>query len=173
MTVKNGPKNEQEIEKCFNSWKVLDHTRFMIARLREIELAEFGLTLEQAHVLDILLRRGGVTTINDIVDLTMRQHHSISTLVNRMAKRGLVIKQKNLHDSRKYNILITPKGQQLFEKTPKDMVYQVFSVLSSGEKNDLVKSLKQLLAKAYSLNPRPHAPNFPDELKPPKLVKSY
>jgi hypothetical protein len=53
-------------------------------------------------VLDILYAEGAWTTINDIVDLTMRQPSLHFNSGNRMAKRGLVTKQKNVHDSRKY-----------------------------------------------------------------------
>ena len=76
----------------FRLWRLLDHTRFVISRSREKELARFGMTPEQAHVLDILHQSGGKATIQEIVNITMRQHHSISTLVGRRAKQGPVKK---------------------------------------------------------------------------------
>ena len=46
----------------FPLWRLLDHTRYMIFRDREMELSEFGLTPEQAFVLDIIHAAGGSTT---------------------------------------------------------------------------------------------------------------
>ena len=44
----------------FKLWRFLDHTRYAISRVRELELARFGLTPEQAYVLDFLADRGGL-----------------------------------------------------------------------------------------------------------------
>jgi hypothetical protein len=48
-----GPDND------FTLWRTLDHTRFMISRLREKELDQFGITPEMAHILDILSHNNG------------------------------------------------------------------------------------------------------------------
>ena len=92
-------------------WRLLDHTRFMISRLREKELDEFGLTPEQVHILDIISHTKGYTTINDIVEITQRKHNSISTQIDRMAKQGLVSRKRNSVDNRKYEITITKEAK--------------------------------------------------------------
>jgi DNA-binding MarR family transcriptional regulator len=135
----------------FSLWKLLDHTRFMVSRSREMELGEFGLTPEQAHVLEILRQNAGKTTINDIVDITQRQHHSISTLINRMTKQGLVLKKKDLNDNRKYEVAITKKGKLLTTKMTTKSIEEVFACLSDVEKVELRKRLNCLLLKAYQV----------------------
>jgi DNA-binding MarR family transcriptional regulator len=144
----------------FGLWRILDHTRFMVARLRELELANYGLTLEQSHVLYILDQSGGSSTINDIVDITMRQHHSISTLINRMTKQMLVSKRKDPRDNRKYEVAITRKGQSLVDKLTRDSIHKVFSCLSEQEKKELEMRLKCLLDKAYQMQDKSYTP-FP------------
>ncbi len=135
----------------FQLWRLLDHTRFVIARSRKKELSQYGLTPEQAHVLDILNRSGGMVIIQEIVNITMRQHHSISTLVNRMAKQGLVNRIRSVSDARQYNVIITEKGQALFRTTTRNSITDIFSGLSEGDKKGLDKGLKRLLAKAYQV----------------------
>jgi DNA-binding MarR family transcriptional regulator len=135
----------------FSLWKLLDHTRFMVSRSREMELAEFGLTPEQSHVLEILRQNAGKTTINEIVDITQRQHHSISTLINRMTKQGLVVKKKDLNDNRKYDVVITKKGKQLTNKMTTRSVEEVFSCLADAEKVELRNHLNCLLLKSYAV----------------------
>ena len=138
----------------FEIWKLLDHTRFMIARSREIELSQFCLTPEKAHVLDILNRHKGVTTINEIVEVTQRQHHSISTLINRMVKQGLVEKKKFPDDNRKYEVVITKKGQKLYKKISVESVTCVndtFSCLSDTDRKELSAHLRSLLTRSYKM----------------------
>ena len=135
----------------FRLWKLLDHTRFMISRSREMELAELGLTPEQAYVLEILRQNAGKTTINDIVDITQRQHHSMSTLINRMTKQGLVSKQKDLNDNRKYDVVITKKGRRLTNEMTTESIEEIFACLTDDEKVEMRKHLNSLLLKAYAV----------------------
>ncbi|MBI2851229.1 MAG: MarR family transcriptional regulator [Chloroflexi bacterium] len=136
----------------FKLWRFLDHTRYAISRVRELELARFGLTPEQAYVLDLLSDRGGSTTMNDIMDVTLRQHHTISTLVDRMAKHGLVEKKRSATDGRKYRIVMTKKGGELFQNVTRESITMAFSPLSIEDKRELSSLLKRLLTKAYELN---------------------
>ena len=61
---------------AFNTWLILDYTRFTIARLRDIELTKLGITPEQAAILKILYRHG-TSTISQIADRWMRHPQSI------------------------------------------------------------------------------------------------
>jgi DNA-binding MarR family transcriptional regulator len=135
----------------FALWRLMDHTRFMIARNREMELARFGLTPEQSHILNILSLKGGSTTINEIVEITMRQHHSISTLINRMTKQELVKKTKTPTDNRIFQVVITPKGEKVLQKATQDSITMAFSCLSEKDKKELQANLKCLLSKAYDM----------------------
>jgi DNA-binding MarR family transcriptional regulator len=135
----------------FRLWKLLDHTRFMVSRSREMELAEFGLTPEQSHVLEILRQNGGKTTINDIVDITQRQHHSISTLINRMTRQNLVTKKKDLNDNRRFEVVVTRKGKQLTGKITTNSINRVFASLNESQKSELREHLNSLLMKAYDI----------------------
>ncbi len=136
----------------FKLWRFLDHTRYVISRVRELELAKFGLTPEQSYVLDLLNDRGGSTTMNDIMDMTLRQHHTISTLVDRMVKHGMIEKKRSATDKRKYTIVLTRNGRELFQKVTRESTVMAFSTLSKEEKRVLSAFLKRLMAKAYELN---------------------
>ena len=141
--------NEDDVN--FKIWRLLDHTRFVIARSREKELARYGLTLEQSHVLYILHHNGGVSTIQEIVNITMRQHHSISTLINRMAKQGLVKKIRSKSDARRYNVIITEMGEELFRMTPRDSITDIFSIISGSDRKGLGRGLSKLMVKSYKV----------------------
>jgi DNA-binding MarR family transcriptional regulator len=147
MNEPKGPPVQTDPE--FHLWRILDHTRFMIARVREKELAQFGLTAEQSHVLDILIAQGGMATINWIVKITQRQHHSISTLVTRMSRQGLVTKKKNPNDLRKWDVIVTPRGEQVFRDLTRDSIHHILSCLDGQGQNRLKYHLLCLLKQAY------------------------
>lgn len=133
----------------FGLWRLLYHTAFVINRSRQKELAQYGVTPEQAHVLDILYQSRGMATIRDIVNITMRQHHSISTLVSRMAAQGLLKKVRSPADARQYNVLITEKGKKLFRTITRRSITDIFSCLSERDRQALDDRLKKLVKKAY------------------------
>jgi DNA-binding MarR family transcriptional regulator len=148
-------------DRDFGLWRLLDHTRFMISRLREKELDKFGITPETTHILDILSHNSGSRTMNELVEITVRRHHSISTQVVRMVKQGLVKKIKSKNDLREYNIVITEKGEQLFQKITRDSITAVFSCLSEEDKKALDTRLKILLLQAYDLNGKEYKWHLP------------
>jgi DNA-binding MarR family transcriptional regulator len=134
----------------FPLWRLLDITRYMIFRFREQELANLGITPEQAFVLDIIRYDGGSTTINQIVTLSQRKHNSISALINRMSRQGLLRKSRTRRDKRAFRILSTPKGEQLLEKIPLDSIHNAFACLESDEKAQLAKYLARLMRSAFA-----------------------
>ncbi len=143
---------DSNIPSAFSLWRYLDHSRYMIFRLRERELAQFGLTPEQAQVLDIIYCAGGSTTINNIVRSTQRQHNSMSTLIARMTRQGLVKKTRIRRDKRAYRIAMTAKGETAYLRMPSESVDQAFSCLSDGEKGSLYSYLNRLLVHAYNMS---------------------
>jgi DNA-binding MarR family transcriptional regulator len=144
----------------FALWRVLDHTRFMVSRLREQELDQFGITPEMAHILDILSQNNGSATMNELVEITVRRHHSISTQIERMTKLGLVKKVKSRKDHRGYNILITEKGHELFKRVTRDSIKTTFSCLSEDDKKGLGIRLRALMIQAYELNGKEFKTSF-------------
>ena len=121
----------------FPLWRLLDHTRYIIRRARELEFAQLGLTPEQAYVLDIVRSAGGRTTINRIVEMTQHRHHSMSALVERMAKQGLVRKRRSRSDKRVVHVYSTDKGESLFEQVSMDSLHSTLACLAPEEKKRL------------------------------------
>jgi MarR family transcriptional regulator, 2-MHQ and catechol-resistance regulon repressor len=147
----------------YGLWRLLDHTHFMISRLREKELHEFGLTPEQAYILDILAHSNGTSTINNIIEITQRKHHSVSTQIERMARQGLIDRKKHSADLRQYDISITARGQALLDRVTRDSFEKTFSCLQPDSKKELRKHLEYLLERAYGLHGIEHKSRFVEE----------
>jgi DNA-binding MarR family transcriptional regulator len=135
---------------CFDMWIMFDHASFAIARAREIELAKFGLTIEQGAVLHDLIDRGGSATLSEIAESTLRQYHSVSTLVNRMTRAGLLKKVK-YSDNKKFQISVTEKGYEMYGKVTRNSINMIFSSLPPADQKIFYKHLKQLVTKTRSL----------------------
>jgi DNA-binding MarR family transcriptional regulator len=146
----NQEQDEEKKPTNFKMWMLLNRTRNTIYRLRELELAQFHLTVEQAAILHLLVDRNGISTAKTIEDITMRQHHSVSTLINRMIKMDLVAKRKN-PESKKNEILITAHGEDYFHKIPFRSVEMLFYSLKDQDLELLTGDLNELLEKARGL----------------------
>lgn len=145
-------------------WKLLDQSRFAIARLRGIELAQFGLTIEQSSILQTLLENDGSLTTKQLEEETMRQPNSISILVNRMVKMGLLRRERS-KSRRRHVIYLTQEGEDLIKKVTSVSIEMTFSSLTSEEKQQLTKFLNNLMDNARELLGIPHHPPILKYLK--------
>src|ERR1035437_492675 len=140
-------------------WALFNRTHFAVYRLRELELAQFNLTVEQTGILILLLSRGGSATAKTIEDLTMRQHHSISTLVNRMIKTNLVAKRKS-PNGKTSEIVITKDGEDLYKSVLTNSMEMVFSSIKAKDRKQLLEYLTLILEKARDLLGVSYIPPF-------------
>ncbi len=134
----------------FDLWILMSRLNSTINRSCELEVARFGLSPEQAGILDTLLRADGSAGIAEIADATVRQYNSVTTLVNRMIKIGLIKKERTSKNG-KYQVSLTPKGRNLVSILPKNAAEMVFSDLSVEEKQKLFDVLSNLLEKSRNL----------------------
>jgi DNA-binding MarR family transcriptional regulator len=131
-------------------WSILDNTKFAISRLRELELAKFGLTMEQSSILHIVVDHGGAVTIKEIIDETMHQPNSVYILLNRMKKMGLIRKTEQ-KESGSALISLTEAGESLLEKISNITFEMTISRLKAAEKVEFVEMLYKIIDKSGDL----------------------
>jgi DNA-binding MarR family transcriptional regulator len=131
-------------------WGLLDHAKSLVARARELELSQYGITIEQMSILHALLINKGSATIDEIASIIVRQHNSVSTLVNRMAESGLVKKEKQNND-RKYRVIITEKARNIANTIPRKSIEMIFVDLSLMEKEQLATCLERLISTGHDI----------------------
>ncbi|HSW58311.1 MAG TPA: MarR family transcriptional regulator [Dehalococcoidales bacterium] len=139
-------------------WTLLDRTRFAISRLRSLELAHFGLTIEQSSILHMISNRE-TTTVKDMEDLTMRRQHSISSLLKGTIKMGIVTRVRENKEKR-FRIELTQYGKHLYQSLTVNSLEEIFSVLSPLEKEKMTELLKRLLGRARYLLGMAYQPPF-------------
>jgi len=137
-------------DKDFKLLVALHHTTNAIVRAREKELSQHDLTYMQVAVLFTIKAIGekGATPA-EISRWLFREPHSVSGLISRMEKAGLVTKVKDMDKKNWIRVTITEKGQQAYHKAVKrESLRNIMSTLSNEERKALRGYLKILRDRA-------------------------
>jgi DNA-binding MarR family transcriptional regulator len=130
-------------------WLLLTHARYAIFRAREKELQRYGVSPEQVGLLFVVQALGNKATPAALSRHILRQPHTVSALVDRMAKRGLVKKVKDLDRKNLVRVVMTEKGQKTYDlSTKRGPIHRIFASISPEEKKEFRDTLEKLLAKA-------------------------
>jgi DNA-binding MarR family transcriptional regulator len=145
--------NEVKIDpNNYQLWRLFFIAQASMSRVRDLELAAIGVTPEQSGALFLLAARGK-STIGEMANAWCRQRNSVSTLMERMAKQGLVTKVK-LPGQRDIEINITPKGREMHKRVLEDsgQVFDtIFSQFSDPERQGFAYCLKKVLSRSRSI----------------------
>jgi MarR family transcriptional regulator, organic hydroperoxide resistance regulator len=130
-------------------WFLLTHTRYAIFRAREKELQRYGVSPEQVSLLFVVQALGNKATPATLSRHLIRQPHTVSALVDRMARRGLVKKVKDLDRKNLVRVVMTDKGQKTYDiSTKRGPIHRIINTLSEDEKKVFRDMLERLLIKA-------------------------
>ena len=127
-------------------WRLFAQTRNAIHKLRHKELMHYGLTPRKAAILLILLAEKDNVNSYKIAKWLILEHHSVSELINRMEKEGLVNRLHNQdNNGRSIRIRLTDKGLKAAEHASKaESFHAVMAILSDKERNQFISVLESL-----------------------------
>lgn len=112
----------------------------------------YDLTIVQAHVL-MRLTSDNPCTMRDLADFFMTDASTITGLVDRMVKRGLVERQSHPTDRRKIHLVLTDDGyklrQNLITETKGAESQRIAKLLTAEERNNLRVALQRLSYTSY------------------------
>ncbi|MGE3618601.1 MAG: MarR family winged helix-turn-helix transcriptional regulator, partial [Gemmatimonadales bacterium] len=95
----------------------LDALRRIVRALRLVAKAaetELGVTTAQLFVLQVV-REAGSATINEVAERTYTDQSSVSVIVSRLARAGLVTRERSSKDGRRDQDALTPAGNALLD----------------------------------------------------------
>ena len=111
------------------------------------ELSRYGISPEQAAVLFIIQSIGHSPSLTEISRWTLREVHSVSELLSRMERQGLVTKAKKSNRKNLVTVAITEKGQKAYYQAAKiKSIHRIVSQLSVHEQKELNSHLLKLRA---------------------------
>jgi MarR family 2-MHQ and catechol resistance regulon transcriptional repressor len=141
-------------------WWVMTRSHHALRLVAEQSITNAGLCLTDFAALEALLHKGPLT-ISEIQDKVLLASGSMTAAIDRLEKRGLVVRQSTSRDRRARIVQLTHKGKRVaaayFEKHARDLE-DVMSVLSEKEKQQVYASLKKLGLLAQQKLGRTHMP---------------
>jgi DNA-binding MarR family transcriptional regulator len=138
-------------------WVLLRQTDTLLSNCGELVLRDAGITLKQYYVLIAVKYIKGPATQAAVARWLDRKPNSITAIVDRMEKDGLVERAKNPKDRRAIELVITAKGNDALNRSTKPamvMMKGMMSCLSDEEMMTLIQLLERLRSAACKeLNP--------------------
>jgi len=139
---------------------LLDSTRETIQKAVKLELAQYQISQSQVKIMHMLAQNDGGLTLNQLSEFAIRELNSITTLISRMHKKGLVKKVKRPGHNKTY-VVLTDKGMDIYDNTVTERsIMLIFDALSEEEKKQLASLLSKLQTKARDLLGLDYRPPF-------------
>jgi MarR family 2-MHQ and catechol resistance regulon transcriptional repressor len=127
-------------------WLVMMRSHYALRRMAEQSIVNTGLCLTDFAALEALLHKGPLT-ISEIQNKVLLASGSMTAAIDRLEKRGLVVRKFSAKDRRARIVELTRGGTKVveacFEKHAQDLE-ATMSVLSAKEKQQIYRSLKRL-----------------------------
>lgn len=112
------------------------------------EFRKFGLNLLSARVLVVLLVNKSAT-VGELAEATSIDPSTLSHILRRLSRQGLVTKERQAHDNRSVLVKLTPKGKRLAEKCL-DAVADHERAITRGVDPERIRQLKATLQVLYA-----------------------
>ena len=112
------------------------------------ELKRFDITAAQFSVMNQIKSSKEPITAAEIAQRLGSDRPTISEIINRLEKKGMIVKLDNPKDKRSFYLQISEKSSQFVDEITKitdQLNDNIFSIYSQEEANQLAKMLHQLL----------------------------
>jgi DNA-binding MarR family transcriptional regulator len=137
-------------------WLLLTRVGDALGLCQDLVFSKYGITSEQWRVLACIKSRGPLRP-SDIARMLERSPNSISMLVDRMVKAGLVRRTRDRKDRRTVWVNMTNKGKEAIDTAAPagwEFMLKLMSVLSYEEQLALASMLETIKCELISyLNP--------------------
>lgn len=139
------------------AWLLLHQTHNSILKCEDKVFGKHGITTEQHSVLMAIKYIKGPVKPTDVGRWLDRNTNSVSLIVDRMVKAGLVRRIRDLPDRRSVRLVITNKGKGILDQATIagwQLVLEILSGLPEEEIRTLIRLLETVREKAIEyLNP--------------------
>jgi DNA-binding MarR family transcriptional regulator len=133
-------------------WGRLFLATTLVQRAREVELSRVNISLIQAMVLYALKISPEPLTPSRLAKMLCREPHSMSALIDRMEKQGLIQKKHDLSPKNLVRVVVTAKGEEAFQRQRSaKAVTNITSSLTREEREALGSCADKLRLRAKEL----------------------
>jgi DNA-binding MarR family transcriptional regulator len=137
--------NSSHSDDDYKLWVLLLRVRDAGFKARKKELAQFSISPIKSAVLFAIKDAGHKATPGEIAKRIFRAPHSVSEVLIRMEREGLIKKDRVAGEGNRVTVTLTKKGQQAYRMSAKrDAVHRMLSTLSTGQRRQLESCLMTL-----------------------------
>jgi len=130
----------------------------IFVKIRERELLQQNLSATSAQILFLVDAMGKDVTPAKISRMLLREPHSVSGILMRMEKQGLIKRAKNMERKNLIRVTLTAKGENALKQAmKKEGVKHVMSKISEEQRRGLkqtLANLKEAGMKELNLSPK-------------------
>jgi len=125
-------------DEVYNLWVQLHRVNDLILRAREKELAEYGIPIRQMATLFAVRAFDNKATLTRIAEFLGRRPHTISSILSRMERDGLVKKTSDKLRKNVVRVALTPKGREAYaHSTRREAINTIMAVLEEPQRAQL------------------------------------
>lgn len=130
-------KTRKREDREYDLWILISRVYHMIAKLRNMEMAKHNILPVQAYMLYIIRAMGNETTPTELSRYVYQQRSSVSDILNRMEKQGLITKEEKIDGKGRVAVKMTEKGERALQMSEQRVhLHNVISVLSEEKKRN-------------------------------------
>ena len=126
----------------YRLWARLSQTRDIVYKARERELSQFGISPAEARALTVLSVMGVPLTAADLSRWLIREPNTLSSLLDRMGREGLIKKTRDSNNKKILKISLTQKGKRACTQVAKmKTIERIFSGIPDEQRQQLMSCL--------------------------------
>jgi DNA-binding MarR family transcriptional regulator len=148
--------NSEQENTVLRLWLLLPRVGDALALCQDLVFSKYGITTEQWRVLVCIKSRGSLRPV-DLASMLERSPNSMSMIVDRMVKAGLVRRTRDRKDRRAVFVTMTDKGKAAVEPAAPagwEFMHKLLSPLSYDEQRALAGTLERIKCELIGyLNP--------------------
>jgi len=134
------------------AWVLLRQTYNLVLKCEDRVFSEYELTTEQHAVLMVIKHISGPVRITDIARWLDRSVNSVSMIIDRMVKAGLVRRARDRKDRRTVFVTMTSQAEKAYVLASVagwGLIQEILSPISNEDKRTLIRLLETLRDKTY------------------------
>ena len=150
-------------------WQIMARTNHIVAKLRQKELRQYGITMNEAVVLLTVLRLDKQATPAKISRQLFWEPHTVSEQLKSMETKGLIKRIRDLERQNLIRVEMTEKGYKAYQQSARwKSTRDIMTVLTKEEQLQLWAYLARIREKAMQRlelhGSDPFPPSDPTEL---------
>jgi MarR family 2-MHQ and catechol resistance regulon transcriptional repressor len=146
---------QEQTDRALKLWVVLSRAHAAVAEHSQTDIARHGLTPMEFGILEALHHKGPML-LGEVQKKILVTSGGVTYLVDRLAAKGLVERQRCDRDRRAYYAALTPAGQELIREIfPKhaEAIRLAMAGLTEQEKDEAIRLVRTLGRAAGEASP--------------------